>query len=202
MSDEGRESAEVAASAETDARTDEAQATADREAAEESPATRLADLERELTELREKNLRLMAELRNQQQRAQRERAEALKYAEAEFARAVLPVLDDLERTLASAARATDAKAVAEGVRIVYEHFLKILRAHHIVPIEAVGKRFDPDVHEALMQRASREHPAGVVIEEVARGYRMFDRVIRPARVIVSSGPPSDEQKNDETAQSE
>jgi molecular chaperone GrpE len=146
--------------------------------------------EQELERLRDENLRLMAELRNVQQRAQRERQEALRYAEADFARDLLVILDDLERTQESARSAEDVKAVGEGVRIVYEHFLKVLRGRHIEPIEALGRPFDPDLHEALMQRPHDDQPAGTVIQELARGYRMRERVIRPSKVIVSSGPPA------------
>ena len=144
--------------------------------------------EQEIEKLRDENLRLVAELRNVTQRAQREKQEALRYAEADFARELLIVLDDLERTQESAKNASDVQAVAEGVRIVYEHFLKLLRGRHIEPIDAVGKPFDPNWHEAVMQLPCAEHPAGTVAQEVARGYQMRQRVIRPAKVIVSGGP--------------
>jgi len=157
--------------------------------AEETPAERIETLH-------EENLRLMAELRNVRQRAQREKEEALKYAEADFARELLVVLDDLERTLASIQSAGNVQAVAEGVRIVYEHFLKVLRAHQIEPIEALGKAFDPDCHAAMMQQPSEEHPPGTVMQELARGYRMHGRVIRPSNVVVSSGPPAPPQEQE------
>ncbi len=151
-------------------------------AGEEAPA----DPRQEIERLKEENLRLLAELRNVTQRAQREKAEALKYAETALAKELLPVLDDLERTLSSAADTEDAEQIIEGVRIVYEHFLKVLRHRHIKPIDTVGKPFDPDRHEALMQQPSAEHPPNTVLEEVQRGYTMHDRVIRPAKVIVSA----------------
>lgn len=145
--------------------------------------------EQELAKLRDEHLRLVAELRNVHQRAQREKQEALKYAEADFARELLVVLDDLERMLESVKTADSVPAVAEGVRIVYDHFLKVLHAHQIESIDAAGRPFDPDIHQAMMQRPSEQHPAGTVIEELARGYKMHGRVIRPSKVVVSSGPP-------------
>jgi len=165
--------------------------------AEPTPEERIAELE-------DKNLRLMAELRNVNQRAQRERQEALRYAEADFARDLLVILDDLERTTESAQAAKDVAAVAEGVRIVHEHFLKVLGDHGITPIEATDQPFDPHLHEALMQQPSEDHPSGTVMQELARGYKMHDRVIRSTKVIVSSGAPNkpgekqpeDEQKED------
>ncbi len=153
------------------------------EAAEPTP-------EQEIERLRDENLRLVAELRNLRQRAQREKEEALKYAEADFARELLIVLDDLERTQESARNAEDVQAVTEGVRIVYEHFLKVLRGREIEPIEALGQPFDPERHEAMMQQPSKEHAEKTVMRELARGYKMHGRVIRPARVVVSSGPPA------------
>jgi molecular chaperone GrpE len=152
------------------------------------PADELELLRNEVEELREKNLRLLADSRNLQQRSQRDKAEALKYAEADFARELLVVIDDLERTLDSAKAAEDVEAVADGVRIIYEHFLKVLRGRGIEAIEAEGRPFDPSFHEALMQRPSDEYPAGTVMQELARGYKMHDRVIRASRVVVSGGP--------------
>lgn len=161
-------------------------------AAPPAPEDELTALRREVEALRDKNLRALAEVHNAQKRAQREKEEALRYAEADFARELLVILDDFERTNESAKTATDVQAVAEGVRIVYEHFLKLLRSRGIAPIEAVGQPFDPAFHQALMQRPSDDHPAGTVIAEAARGYRMHDRVLRPSRVIVSTGPaPAD-----------
>ena len=93
-----------------------------------------------------------------------------------------------ERTLASIDSGDDAPAVAEGVRIVYDHFLKVLRGRQIEPIKALGEPFDPDMHEAMMQQPSEEYDAQTVMQELSRGYRMRDRVIRPTKVIVSSGP--------------
>jgi molecular chaperone GrpE len=146
--------------------------------------------EQEIARLRDENLRLMAELRNLRQRAEREKEEALRYAEADFARELLIVLDDLERTQQSVKNTEDVQAVAEGVRIVYEHFLKVLRGREIEPIKALGRPFDPELHEAMMQQPSEEHPEKTVTQELARGYKMHGRVIRPAKVVVSSGLPT------------
>ncbi len=151
-------------------------------------AERIAELQRQVAELRDRNLRLMADLRNLQQRFEREQAEHRRYANETFAKDLLVILDDLERTMQSAREATSVEAVAEGVRIVYEHFLELLRKHGVRPIETPeAQAFDPELHEAVMQQPSDEHPAGTVIQQVARGYQMHDRVIRPSKVIVSSG---------------
>ena len=112
----------------------------------------------------------MAELQNQQKRALRDKQEAQRYAESEFARELLVVIDDLERTLDSAKATTDAQALAEGVRIIYDHFLKVLRGRHIAPIESVGRPFDPAFHEALLQQPSADQPDGTVLQELASGH--------------------------------
>lgn len=145
--------------------------------------------EQEIEKLRDDHLRMMAELRNVTQRAQREKQEALRYAEADFAKELLVVLDDLDRTLESINSDDDAPAIAEGVRIVHEHFLKVLRGRQIDPIKALGEPFDPELHEALMQQPSERYPAQTVMQELSRGYKMRERVIRPTKVVVSSGPP-------------
>lgn len=154
-------------------------------------ADELTQLRAEVAALRDRNLRLVAEQQNQQKRAQREKQEALRYAEAEFARELLIILDDLERTQEAAQNAVAVAAVADGVRIVHEHFLKVLRQFGIQPIEAAGQPFDPSIHEALLQQPSADHPAGNVLQELARGYTMHERVLRPSRVIVSSGPAAE-----------
>ncbi len=158
-----------------------------------APADELTQLRRERDELRDKNLRLLAELQNQQKRAQRDKQEALRFAESDFARELLLVLDDFERTQ-DAAKTADAQTVADGVKIVYDHFLKILASRGVKPIDAAGRPFDPTFHEALMQMPSAAHPAGTVVQEAARGYTMHERVLRAARVVVSSGPPAEPQE--------
>ncbi len=159
--------------------------------AEATLQERVDALTAEVARLRDENLRVIAEARNQQVRALREKQDALRYAEADFARELLVVLDDLERVQDSARTAGDVKAVAEGVRITYEHFLKVLRERRIEPLSALGERFDPTYHEALLKQPSDTYPEGTVAQEVARGWKMHDRVLRAARVIVSAGGARD-----------
>ncbi len=152
---------------------------------EEDDVTRLT---REVAELADKNLRLQAESDNILKRTRREQQAAQRYAEFDFARELLVVLDDLERTQESAQAATDVQALGDGVRIVYQHFVKVLSAHGISAIDVIGRTFDPTYHEAMLQQPSDEYESGTVMQELARGYTMHDRVLRSARVIVSSGP--------------
>jgi molecular chaperone GrpE len=149
----------------------------------------LAAVRREAAELRAKNLRLLAEMQNLRKRTEREQGETMRFAESEFARELLPVLDNLEYARASASAAQDIGTLVDGVHIACEHFLKVLQGHHIEAlIAAAGRPFDPSLHEAVRQQPSNDYPAGTVLQELARGYIMYARVLRPSQVVVSSGP--------------
>ncbi len=142
----------------------------------------------------DKFLRAKADYQNLQKRAADEQRNAIRYANADFARSLLQVIDDFERTLQAAENAPEADSVVSGVKLVYEKLLKLLGDHHIEPIEALGQPFDPHLHEALMQESSETHPPDSVIREIERGYTLHDRVLRPARVVVSKAPqPSEDQ---------
>lgn len=138
---------------------------------------------------REKFLRAKADLQNYQRRAVQEQQTSVRYAVADFARSLLEVVDDLQRTLQAAEEKSSPEALVTGVRLVYEKLLKVLTENQVRPIEALGRTFDPKYHEALLQQPSHE-PDNTVIQEVQRGYTLHDRVLRPARVVISksSGP--------------
>lgn len=148
----------------------------------------LPTIRRQAAELREENLRLLAEMQNLRKRTEREQGETVRFAESELARELLPVLDNLECARASASAAQDNGTLADGVRIACEHFLKVLQGHHLEPIAAVGRPFDPSLHKAVRQQPSVDCPVGTVLQELARGYIMYERVLRPSQVVVSSGP--------------
>jgi len=148
----------------------------------------LAAARAEAQQWKDRALRAMAELQNFQRRSAQERNEAIRYANAGFARDLLGVVDDLERALAHVGTPRDdGDAVVQALRMIHEGLLKVLRDHDVEPIESVGRPFDPAVHQAIAQQASPEHPEPVVLHEVQKGYRMHERVLRPARVIVSAG---------------
>ena len=140
----------------------------------------------ESEEWKEKFLRAKADLANYQRRAEKERADGVRYANARLVQALLPVLDDLERVICSGSEQTgDVEGVVNGVKLTLGNFLKVLRDFDVSPIEAEGQPFDPAVHEAMMQQPSSDHSEPTVLQEVVKGYRLHDRVLRPARVIVS-----------------
>lgn len=150
----------------------------------EGPVDEAAALRAQTAELQDKYLRARAEVDNVVRRAQQERLEAVRYGNADLLRSLLTVVDDLERTVAAAAEASGP--VVEGVRLIYEKLLKLLRDSGVETLESVNKLFNPSEHAALLQQPSPDHAPGTVIQEVQRGYRYRDRVLRPAQVIVAS----------------
>ncbi len=106
-------------------------------------------------------------------------------------KALVVVLDDFERSLQAAGDSNRQDAIMDGVQLVHQNLVKALNEHGLVAIHAGGMPFDPEVHEALMSQPSKEAAPGPVLKEVAKGYRLRDRVIRPAKVIVAQAPQAE-----------
>jgi molecular chaperone GrpE len=140
----------------------------------------------EAQEWKDRFLRAKADLANFQRRMEKEQAEAARFANAQLIKSLLPVLDDLERVIAAGEHSPDnASALLDGVKLTLENFLKAFQGANVERIEAEGRPFDPQMHDAMMEQASADHPERTVLREVQKGYRLYDRVLRPARVIVS-----------------
>lgn len=133
-------------------------------------------------------LRAQAELENYRRRVQRERSDDAKYASARLARDLLPAIDNLDRALTAAENTEDVAGLVEGVGLVAKQLRDVLDGHAIKPIDTSGP-FDPNLHEALTQVPSPDLPPMAIVQEVERGWILHDRVLRPAKVVVSSGPP-------------
>ncbi len=157
--------------------------------AEAPPADELERLRSEVEEYKDKFLRCKAEHQNAARRAANAQAEAVRFANSQLLRELLPAIDDLERLL-SAEAGGDVDTLKDAVRLIHENLAKVLRNSEVSVIETVGRPFDPALHEALSQQPSNDVPAGLVMHEFQRGYRLHDRTLRAARVIVSSGPPT------------
>ncbi len=127
-----------------------------------------------------------AEFENYQKRQQRDLQQERRYAQLPLASDLLPVLDNLERALEAAAQAGDNSALTQGVRLVMGQFVELLKRHGISRMECVGKPFDPNHHEAVTQMASPDHPSQTVLQAFEQGWLLHDRVLRPAKVIISS----------------
>jgi molecular chaperone GrpE len=152
----------------------------------ESGEERLAALEAERDEAIDRWKRAAADFDNYKKRAARERAEYVTLANEHLVKELLPILDDLERALLAAAEHEEA-ALEDGVRLVHRSLATLLERQGLQPIETDGK-FDPHVHEALLSQPS-EADEGSVIDVVQKGYRIGERVVRPARVVIAAAPP-------------
>ena len=129
--------------------------------------------------------RTQAEFANARKRFDKQRAEAYTNANADLVAKLLPLLDDVERALATPPASMQADPWLAGVGLVYRKMLSVLEEMNVEPIPALGVPFDPNMHEALGQEPSDEYDSGVVAREMRRGYRMGDRVIRPSLVMVA-----------------
>ncbi|KAB2889660.1 MAG: nucleotide exchange factor GrpE [Desulfobulbaceae bacterium] len=158
----------------------------------------LASALEEVASLKDRMLRLAADSENFKKRMERERIAGLKYAGEQIFREMLPVVDNLERAigLSGTDAATPEKssaALLEGVQLTLKSLVNTLEKFEVKPIESVGQPFDPNRQEALTMEASETVPAGHVITEFEKGYYYKDRLLRPARVVVSSGKPAAQQ---------
>ncbi len=144
-------------------------------------------LESQLAAERERMLRLRADFDNYRKRTERERAEIERYALADMLRELLPVVDNLERALSvqGAGGPADGSDLRKGVEMIVRQFQELLKRYGLVPIQAVGERFDPSVHEAVFQEESDGVVTPTVAIELQRGYRLNDRLLRPSMVKVA-----------------
>jgi len=157
--------------------------------AEEQAPDPLEASKAEAAKLRDQLLRTAADFENYRKRSRKEVEDAHKKGSEELLRGLLPVFDNLDRAVVHAESSTDAKAIAEGVKMVLKQFVDSLGRLNIKRIGGVGVPFDPLVHEAIQQVETAEQPAGTVVAEVAPGYALGDRLIRAAMVVVAR-PPS------------
>ncbi len=154
----------------------------------------------EIAELKDTLLRTVAEQENFKKRMERERLASLKYAGEGIFKSILPSVDNLERALAQgvvegADAGKNLQALVEGVEMTLKNLLASLAKFEVTPIDSVGQPFNPQQQEALVMEASESVPANHVINEYEKGYFYKDRLLRPAKVIVSSGSP--EKKGEE-----
>jgi len=147
---------------------------------------RIELIQRERDEYLDDLKRVAADFDNYRKRALRDQEALVARAHERLAKALLPVLDDLERALVAAEEHEEAK-LEDGVRLVHRELRDTLSKEGLVEIETDGE-FDPHVHEALLTQPS-ESDDGAILQVIQKGYRLGDRVLRPARVVVSQGPP-------------
>jgi molecular chaperone GrpE len=148
---------------------------------------KIAELESAVAESKDKYLRLAADFDNYKKRTRQEQLETIQHASAELIGRLLPVLDDLHNVLDHQPAGIDESWI-KGLELSVRKLEEALGTHGLQPIESVGALFDPKLHEAVAQEESAEHPEDTVLSELRRGYRLRDRVVRPALVKVARPP--------------
>ena len=133
---------------------------------------------------RDKYIRLQAEFDNFRKRTLREKMALIESGGSDVWKAILPVLDDMERAITASEKSEDINALREGEKLIYNKFIDILRQKNVVEIEALDKEFDADLHEAIARFNAGEEKSGKVIDVVQRGYKMGEQVLRYAKVVV------------------
>jgi len=137
----------------------------------------------EIATLKDQLLRIRADFENSRKRLTREKEESLKYANQSILSDFLPLLDHLELGLQAAASAKDVASVVSGLKLIQSQFERFLTDHGVTPVDAIGKPFDPHLHEALGQEPAPGKPEGTVLHQRRRGFKLGDRLLRPASVI-------------------
>lgn len=157
------------------------------ETTQESSEEKMAKMQQEVEEADNMMLRLAAELDNYKKRVAKERESLIRYAAQDIILELLPILDNFGRAIESADKSRDFDSFLEGVKMISKQVYEALEKKGVSRIDTVGEVFDPNIHEAVMQVTSEEHPENVVVEELQKGYKLHDRVIIASRVVVSKG---------------
>jgi molecular chaperone GrpE len=145
-------------------------------------------LQADLDRFRDLALRSQADFENYKKRSAREKEEAIKYANSSLLEKLIAIVDNFELGLEAARAEGEKSPVFSGMSMVLKQLMDFLAESGLQPIDAMGQKFDPNLHEAIAHEPSAELPEGVVIRQTRRGYRMKDRLLRPSSVVVSSGP--------------
>ena len=189
--------AEEAMKMEAEANKNDEQAAANEPAAEQAADAPAADktqapsaeeiLKQQLSEANDRNLRLMAEFDNFRRRTAKEQLELIETANGKLLEKLSEVQDNFERAFASENKAKDLEAFEKGMQMIYNQFAKILTDAGLEQIDPTGAEFDPNCHEALMQQPSETIPEGHVVTVFQKGYKLKNKILKTAKVIVSSG---------------
>lgn len=159
------------------------------EAAEPTEATDpLALMKDERDKLKDQLLRVAADFDNYRKRARKDVEEAERRAKEDVMREVLPVIDNLERAVQAANSTTEVSSIVDGIKMVLRLFEDQANRIGLVRVVAVGERFDPALHDAIQQVETDEHPPGTVMTEIVPGYRLGEKLVRPAMVVVARKP--------------
>ena len=152
--------------------------------AEQTPEEKIAELEAKIAELEDAKLRQIAEFDNYRRRTNKEKLELMETAGESLFKEMLPLIDDFERAIDAMNKTDDINAVREGIRLIQQKFLTFLDKHEVHPIETEGVDFSTDEHEAITTFAAGEDKKGKIIDCTQKGYKLGDKVIRFAKVVV------------------
>ena len=156
---------------------------------------KIESLEKQIEEYKDKLLRKAAEFENYKRRSENDQLNLINYSGENLITKLLPAIDDFERSIQHTEDAKDVNSIKEGLQLVYNKLIKILEEQGVKKIEAIGKPFDVDFHEALMQRKDDSVPAHTVLDELEKGYMYKDKVIRHTKVIVSEDSAHSTEEN-------
>jgi molecular chaperone GrpE len=154
----------------------------------ESPDGETDELQADLERFRDLALRSQADFENFKKRAAREKEDEIKYANTSLLERLVAIVDNFELGLSAARAEGEQSPILAGMGMVLKQLTDFLADNGLQPINAEGKKFDPNLHDAIAHEASDDFPEGTVIRQTRRGYRMKDRLLRPSSVVVSSGP--------------
>ena len=159
--------------------------------------------ENKISELEDKLVRLYAEMENQRRRYEKEKDEAFEYGGFSFAKETLNLIDNLERSKTtiekdeSIQNSEAIKKIINHLDIIYKDMMSIFKKNEINPIESIGKKLDPNLHQAMMEIEDENKEPGTIVQEIQKGYTMKDRLLRPSLVAVSKKPTKNEEKSEE-----
>ena len=153
----------------------------------------LEKTKKEAAENYDKYLRVTADLENFKKRAIKERADAINYGNERLIKDILPIVDSLERALDHAYNSEDFDAFVEGLKLIYDKILVSLKKHGVERIDAAGKDFDPNFHEAMSQVETEEFEDNKIVEEFEKGYLLNGRLLRPVKVSISKNVSREKQ---------
>lgn len=180
------EQAEAIAAQQEDIREEAGQAAEEQNDSREEAGAELQELRRQSEENHQRLLRLQADYDNFRKRTRQEKEEFAKYASQKLLEQLLPVLDNFDRAVdASKQPGGDYESLVKGLDMINRQLQQVLEQEGVQPMNAVGQPFDPELHQAVMQVESEEFGEGVVVEELQKGYRLKDKVLRPAMVKVN-----------------
>lgn len=171
-------------------------------AEEQAAEAELSDVEKEVAALKDRYLRLQADFDNFRKRSARENVELVKTAACDFIESMLPVIDNFELGLKAAGEAEANESVVQGFKLVYDQLLECLKKAGVTPFDSEGEEFDHNLHDCVSRLPSAEYPENIVVNQIRRGYRINDKVLRHAQVVVSAGAPETSDLSDNGQDSE